>query len=259
MQQPEYWRIVAKVCDFAFQPIVDIGTGRIFGVEALLRGQETAGYASIKELFEAAFQAGMLNPFELYLREKVMHRFRALGSLGRLQLFINIDNRVMAMPDYDPAATGELMLRFGLDPAQVCFELSEQHAFKCFDRTREILSAYRAMGSQIAVDDYGTGFAGLELLYHSEPDFIKLDRFFVSGLDADPKKRLFVGGIVQLAHSLGITVIAEGVETAAELLTCRELGCDLVQGWAIQKPTLDPGELKESYPVGSRQLQLAIA
>ena len=259
MEYPEYWRMVAKLCDFAFQPIVDIHSGRIFGVEALLRGHEAVGFSSVKDVFESACQSGMLNRFELYLREKVMHKFRSIPGSGRLQLFINIDNRVMEMPGYDPGITGELMLRHGLRPDQVCFELSEQHAFKCFDRTREILSAYRAMGSRIALDDYGTGFSGLELLYHSEPDFIKMDRFFVNGIERDHKKQLFVAGIARMARTLGVSMIAEGVESAAELAVCRDLGCDLVQGWVIQKPTLDINGLLDCYPVGVVQLELAIA
>ena len=99
----------------------------------------------------------------------------------------------------------------GLPPSTVCFELSERHQFECFSSIKTTLTTYKQQGYRIAVDDFGTGFSGLQLLYHAEPDFIKIDRFFIAGIAADPKKRLFVFKVLSLAHTLGIAVIAEGV------------------------------------------------
>lgn len=254
MNQPEYWRIVARQCDFAFQPIIDAHNGTCFGVEALLRGHEAAGFANIAEVFEAAWKAGMLHRLEMALREIALRKFRTLAGAASLRLFLNIDNRVMEMPDYRPEDNRELVRRLGLAPQQLCFELSEQHAFKCFDRTKEILAAYRRMGAGIALDDYGTGVSGLELLYHSEPDFLKIDRFFISGLDHDPKKRLFVRGIGEMARTLGCLVIAEGVESETEFRICRDLGCDLAQGYWIQAPTLDAARIQPQYRVETPEL-----
>jgi EAL domain-containing protein (putative c-di-GMP-specific phosphodiesterase class I) len=257
MNNPEYWRIVVSQCDFAFQPIVRAENGLCYGVEALLRGYESAGFATIPEVFESAWRNGMLHRLELGLREAALRKFRRVPDSKTLRLFLNVDNRVMEMPDYDPDASRELIRRFRLDPARVCFELSEQHAYKCYDRTKEILAGYREMGASIALDDYGTGVSGLELLYHSEPDFIKIDRFFIHGLDRDARKQLFVGGIAQMALSLGCAVIAEGVETEAEFLACRDLGIGLVQGWLVQAPVLDPGLIRGGYPLTTTSLASA--
>ena len=100
---------------------------------------------------------------------------------------------------------------------------------------------------KIAIDDFGAGYSGLTLLYHSEPDYIKIDRFFIANINDDSRKKFFVSYVVDLAHMMGIIVIAEGVETAEEFFICREIGCDYVQGFLIQKPQGDISELKFKY------------
>jgi diguanylate cyclase (GGDEF)-like protein len=110
-----------------------------------------------------------------------------------------------------------------------------------------VLDAYRKQGYKIAVDDCGAGFSGLQLLYHTEPDYIKIDRFFIQNLENDPKKRLVVSTIVNMAHFMGSLVLAEGVETLDEYLLCKEIGCDMVQGYFVQKPQIGMETLKKRY------------
>jgi GGDEF domain-containing protein len=112
----------------------------------------------------------------------------------------------------------------------------------------EILGQYRREGFSIALDDYGCGYSGLQLLYQSEPDFIKIDRFFIDGIASDPRKKLFVTTVIAMAHLLGISVICEGIESQEELRICREAGCDFVQGYLIQRPTTNVAELLSAYP-----------
>src|ERR1035437_1973453 len=92
----------------------------------------------------------------------------------------------------------------------VCFEISERHELIFCQETASAFNAYKRQAYKIAIDDFGTGFSGLSLLYHSEPDFIKIDRFFIAEIENNPKKRLFVSDVIKLAHVLGIQVIAEG-------------------------------------------------
>jgi diguanylate cyclase (GGDEF)-like protein len=101
---------------------------------------------------------------------------------------------------------------------------------------------------KIAIDDFGTGYSGLKLLYHAEPHFIKIDRFFINGISHDPKKQLFIRNLIKLTEALNIKVIAEGIESKDEFYVCKEMGCHYVQGYFVQRPTLYVSKLLRSYP-----------
>ncbi len=151
------------------------------------------------------------------------------------------------MPDYQPGVTREILARHGLTTDAICLEISERHDAVSSEASRRTLQQYRQQLFRIAVDDYGTGFSGLQLLYQSEPDFVKIDRFFIEGISTDPRKKLFVSNVINLAHMLGVLVIGEGVETEEELRVCREIGCDLVQGYYVQRPVTDTSALLSTY------------
>ncbi|MCP4117965.1 MAG: EAL domain-containing protein [Desulfobacteraceae bacterium] len=234
--------------DFAFQPIVNIHTGTAFGFEALLRNHEAAGFATIDALFDQAFKEGMLHQVDLVLRKKALAKFSAFKQDCPVKLFFNLDNRLLDSGDYAPGNTLATLESYGYSQDDVCFEISEKHKIYDSADASKTLAAYRSQGFKIAVDDCGAGFSGLQLLYYTEPDYIKIDRFFIQNLAGDPKKRLLVSTIVNLAHFMGCLVMAEGVETPDEFNSCREIGCDMVQGYHIQRPTLDTGALKTRYP-----------
>jgi diguanylate cyclase (GGDEF)-like protein len=242
----DYKDYVEKI-DFAFQPIVNIHTGMCYGVEALMREQENAGFSSIHAFFDLAFKQGCLFWLDLLLREKVIKKFSAIDFHKKIKLFYNLDNRILLMPDYAPGSTSELQAQYGLDQNSLCLEISERHELVFCLETHKAFNAYKHQTYKIAIDDFGTGFSGLQLLYHSEPDFIKIDRFFIAEIETDPKKKLFVSNIIHLAHTLGVQVIAEGIETVNEFYVCHDIGCDLVQGYLIQRPTQRPMEIRYRY------------
>lgn len=241
------WRGIAHTLDYAFQPIVNVHNGICLGYEALLRNYEQAGFNSIKDIFDAAFNEQVLFGFELALREKSLEKFMCLKNHQKAKLFFNIDNRVILMPDYSTGNTSQMLKRFGVLPSSICFEISERHEFDSYPHVKTILNAYKRQFYKIAIDDFGTGYSGLQLLYHSDPDFIKIDRFFISGIEGDSKKKLFLAKVLSLAHILGIITIAEGVETEKEFFFCKEAGCDYVQGFFIQRPTANLDEICEKY------------
>jgi GGDEF domain-containing protein len=109
------------------------------------------------------------------------------------------------------------------------------------------MSHYRHEGFCVAIDDFGIGQSGYKMLYHTTPNIIKIDRFFLSDVDSDPKKKLLARQMVQLSTLMGCRVIAEGIETQAEFLVCKEIGCHLIQGYFIQRPTCICGELLLKY------------
>lgn len=244
---PGEWARRAEELQFAFQPIVNIHTGFCYGFEALLRGHQAVGFDSIQGLFDAAHEAGVLGSLSDVLRRKAVGAFAGTGLAQTTRLFVNIDNRELEDPKCQPGAAADWLSAYGLSPESVCFELSERHQVGSFDERVKSLSRYRRKSFKLAIDDFGTGFSGLQLLYLAEPDFVKIDRFFISDIATDPRKRLFVASIVNIAHVLGVAVIAEGVETLREYRICREVGCDLIQGFFVQRPTTDLSALLVGY------------
>ena len=241
------WQNIVENIDYAFQPIVNIHTGLCYGVEALMRGQEQAGFESITGLFDAARKDQNLFGLDLQLRNRAIQKFTTIYFHKKIKLFYNLDNRLLLMPDYVPGFTSELLSEYGLNYCSICFELSERHELNFGLETRKAFDAYKKQTYMIAIDDFGTGFSGLQLLYHSEPNFIKIDRFFISDIENDPRKKLFVSNIIKLAHIQGIQVIAEGIETEKEFYVCHDMGCDFVQGYFIQRPTQRVSDIQYRY------------
>lgn len=235
------------VLDIAFQPIVDIHSGELFGVEALLRGTDQLGFESIESFFDRLFEDNTLYTFDLALREKVIKKFCTIESHQSIKLFYNLDNRLFEMEDFSKGNTSRILKRYGLDHNSVVFELSEHNEIGNIDNFVSLMSHYRHEGYCVAIDDFGIGQSGFKMLYHAIPNIIKIDRFFLSGIDSDPKKKLLARNMVQLSTSMGCRVIAEGVETKAELSVCKEIGCHMVQGYLIQKPTCVCSQLCSEY------------
>lgn len=253
-----YWRRAVEELDFALQPIVNIHTGVCEGCEALLRQQDRLGYTSPMALFNAAHADGRLPEVELALRDKAINKFTTIPFHHRLKLFYNLDNRLLS-----DAGSGvhislyDFVLRYGIMPGTFVYEISERHEENMqilhdgigLKAIKAQLSNFRGEMFKFAIDDFGTGLSGLQMLYHSEPDFLKIDRFFIDDLAGNRRKKLFVASTINMARTLGNTIIAEGVEREDDFHACHLVGCDYVQGYLIQRPTLNSGEILETYPV----------
>ncbi len=239
------WIEVINKVDHAFQPIVNMNTGVTFGVEALLRNWENVGFSSIADLFNQAFEEKVLFELDLSLREKALNKFLTIPCSNKLKLFYNLDNRLILMPDYSIEKNTELLKSHNLPVGSLCFEVSEQHPW--VDDMTSLLHKYKSEQYRVALDDFGAGFAGLQLLYSTEPNFVKMDRFFIDNICCDAKKKLFVSHSVSLAHTLSIQVVAEGVETKSEFFACSDIGCDLVQGYLVAHPTTNIDEILPLY------------
>lgn len=241
------WTNILEKIDFAFQPIVNIRTGELYAVEALLRNyQYTEEFHSIFGFFDEAYQDGSLYQLDIRLREIALQKFKKLG-MSNVQLFYNLDNRLLYMPDITYGNTSKILENLELSKQNICFELSERGTITDPSAIRNMVNRYKQEGFTIAIDDFGTGISGLQLLYYTESDFIKIDRFFIHQIETDSKKRLFCQNIINMAHIMGMKVIAEGIETVNEFYTCKDIGADLVQGYFVQKPTTKLKEIKENY------------
>ncbi len=239
-------KIVSKI-DYAFQPIVNIKSGKIYGVEALLRNHhEAGGFYSIFNLFDEAYHDGVLYQLDLLLRYKAIEKFNKI-DIENLQLFYNLDNRLISLPDLTSGNTSAILEKFNLNKKSICFELSERNTLKDPSSVTTMVNRYKQEGFDIAIDDFGTGVSGLQLLYYAESNFIKLDRFFINSIQNDGKKRLFCSSIINMSHIMGMKVIAEGLETKEEYLTCKDIGVDLLQGYFVQKPKVEIEKIQSRY------------
>ncbi|MCG8507659.1 MAG: GGDEF domain-containing protein [Rhodospirillales bacterium] len=241
------WEWAMECLDFAFQPIINIHNGVCFGHEALLRNWRDAGFDSIREVFDSAADAMILNRVENTLRAKAIRKFSAIPGGRHLKLFYNLDNRCMDMPDYRPGTTFKHLEQSALPATALYLEISEQRDITRAGDLERILTAYRHQGFKLVLDDYGVGFSQLKMLYRCEPDVLKIDRFFISGVDSDQRKEMLLGQLVELAHLMGALVVAEGIETVPEFFACKRAGCDLAQGFLIQKPTRNINKLSIRY------------
>jgi len=243
----EIWLKRLELLDVAFQPILNIHTGKIFAVEALLRNFRDIGFKSIFDLFDTVSQENMLYTFDLALRKKTFKKFTAIKGYENVKLFYNLDNRLLSMPNYENGNTTLLLKKIGIEKENICFEISERHELKESISVEAIITHYKEENFYIAIDDFGIGYSGYKLLYDATPEIIKIDRYFLQNIDKEMKKQLMLRSIVTLAVQLGISVIAEGVETEGEFLVCKEMGCHLVQGYLVQRPTQVTQEISHSY------------
>lgn len=220
----------------AFQPIVDVVAGTPFAYEALVRGPAGESAASVLARVSEANRYA----FDQQCRVKAIETAVRAGILATgARLSINfLPNAV-----YSPAACIQLTLRTAratsLPTDRLVFEFTENEEMTDPAHVANIVATYRKMGFGTALDDFGAGHAGLNLLARFQPDIIKLDMELIRGIDASLPRRMIVAAVVRLCVDLGITVIAEGIETAAELDTLRAMGVRYIQGYHFAGPAFE--------------------
>lgn len=221
-----------------FQPIFDLLTGELIGHEALSRGPENSELFMPAKLFKAAVGAGRLHELELLCREKSLQRFAELALPGKL--FLNVSASLLSSASHQKGMTLALLEQLGIDQDRIVIELSEQQPYDRCGLTLASVEYYRKMGFSIAIDDLGVGYSGLRLWSDVQPGSVKIDRYFIHYIDKDPVKREFVRSIIAIAQSLHCEVIAEGIETQAELDLLMELGVTRGQGFLLGYPDPHP-------------------
>jgi diguanylate cyclase (GGDEF)-like protein len=221
-----------------FQPIIDLKSGEFLGFEGLIRGPADSPLHSPINLFGAAEQQGLQLELEMLSRQVVLETFAKLNLPGNL--FLNVSPETLTNPSFKDGQTLAFLKQLGLDPARVIIEITENQPTFDFEAMRDALLHYRGMGFKIAIDDLGEGFSSLRLWSELRPEFIKIDMHFVQGVDHDPIKLQFLKSIQHIAESCGTHVIAEGVETEAELRVVKDIGIALGQGYFIARPSPTP-------------------
>jgi EAL domain-containing protein (putative c-di-GMP-specific phosphodiesterase class I) len=221
----------------ALQPIVDVGRQEVWGYEALVRGTAGEGAGAILAQVDDTNRYR----FDQACRVKAIETAGALYRGRRYKLSINF------MPNavYEPAACIRASLeaaeRVGFSHDQLMFEFTENEKMTDVSRVRHIVSEYKRFGFVTALDDFGSGYAGLNLLASFQPDLVKIDMELIRDLHLDRARQAIVASIVMLGRELGISVLAEGVERAEEAQVLQAAGISLMQGYYFAKPAI--GEL----------------
>jgi diguanylate cyclase (GGDEF)-like protein len=223
--------------DVVFQPKLDIRSGRVTGVEALVRWQHhTRGVVAPTEFVRVAEDTGLIKELtDLVLARgiAVLSRFEQCGlDLG---LAVNLSTHDLFDSRLPTRVRGYLDSN-GVRPESLTLEITESSLFVDAPRTRATIDDLHGVGLRLAIDDFGTGYSSLSYLRRLPVQELKVDQSFVGGMLADPHDEVIVRSTIDLGHNLGLTVVAEGVENVAMLERLARFGCDVAQGYGISTP-----------------------
>jgi len=224
-----------------YHPIVVASTREIFGYEALARGQMRT-LRSPEVMFDVAAEADLIWELSRLCRARALEGMETRLAPGQL-LFLNVDPHDFSDPAFNEKEV--------TDPSRIVIEITERTAIKDYPKFRERLKAFRSLGYRFAVDDAGSGYAGLGSIANLEPDFIKLDISLINAIDTNFIKQNLVQTMVRFADDHNAMVIAEGVERAEEFKTVQELGVHLVQGFFLHRPQSASAPLPSPAKVAS--------
>lgn len=221
-----------------YQPMIDLEECKVFAWEALTRGPSISTLHSAKALFDAAVISKKLKPLELLCVNNATKCFEQLLLSGKL--FVNISHELLLAGNTLRKQLKDLISKGPVSPNKIVLELTERGATSSIEKLAEAVDFFHQLGFQIAIDDMGTGNISVDQWMSLRPDYVKIDRHFITGIDSDIEKQDFVRHIVASSRAHHSKVIAEGIETLQELNTIRSLGVTLCQGFFFQRPELAP-------------------
>jgi len=230
----------------AFQPIVDLSSGVLYGHEALVRGPAGESAASIL----AKVTPASLYRFDQACRIRALELAHELGSTSLLS--INFLPNAVYEPQACIQATLDISEKLGWPTNRISFEITETEYVRDRAHMQNIINAYRAMGFTTALDDFGAGYANLGLLVDLHPDVLKIDRELIIDIDHSPRRQAIVDSVISLAERLDIRLIAEGVETLQEARWLYQQGILVQQGYFYARPQT------QALPVVDEQTIIAV-
>jgi EAL domain-containing protein (putative c-di-GMP-specific phosphodiesterase class I)/GGDEF domain-containing protein len=229
-----------------FQAIICFDAREPIGYEALLRPKPKSGFSNPGELFEAAALQHLLPELDLFCLEQAMETFQERALAGKLFLNIVPEN-LRSLP--------QLMASKNFNPQKLVVEISEKYPLVDIEHLLSNLGETRTQGLEIAIDDLGAGYSGLKTWSLIKPNYVKVDRHFITNIDKDAVKREFLRSILEIARGLRSHVIAEGIETPEEYDTISSLHIHYGQGFFIEKPVLNPRTELELPPAKAHDIQ----
>jgi diguanylate cyclase (GGDEF)-like protein/PAS domain S-box-containing protein len=221
-----------------FQPKVDMRTGRVHGLEALVRWlHPTRGLVPPGEFIPLAEELGLIVPIGRWVIREACRQIREWRDNGAAALPVAVNLSARQFADNNLIRDiSEALTAYGVAPYEFEVELTESVLMVDPERANDVLQQLHAMGVRISIDDFGTGYSSLSYLKRFPADTVKIDRSFICGLPGDGDDTAITQAVIAMAHTLGLRVVAEGVETNAQLALLRELGCDEAQGYLLGRP-----------------------
>ncbi|AFY50903.1 PAS domain S-box/diguanylate cyclase (GGDEF) domain-containing protein [Nostoc sp. PCC 7524] len=228
------WAIERQELQVFYQPIVSVATGKITGFESLVRWQHPErGLISPAEFIPIAEETGLIIPIgEFVLRESCQQLRQwqlEVPNIPPLSMNVNLSGKQFSQP-YLVEKIVQILRDVDLEPSSLKLEITESAIMASPEQAATILQQFKALGIKLCIDDFGTGYSSLAYLHHFPIDVLKIDRSFVNRIDRDGERLAIVKAIVTLASNLGMSVVAEGVETISQLVQLRLLQCDQAQG-----------------------------
>ncbi|ABW29916.1 putative bifunctional diguanylate cyclase/phosphodiesterase [Acaryochloris marina] len=237
------WQNELRVC---YQPIISLADGSLQAFEALVRWQHpTLGLLSPDQFIAIAEDSGLIIPIGAWiLREacEQIHKWRNQTHLP-LSMHVNLSARQLDQLDLLDSIRG-ILAETQLDPRGLKLEITETMVFNNLEYAAAMLRQIKGLGIQLSMDDFGTGYASLSYLHQLPVDNLKIDRSFVETIDTSGTESEIIQAVIQLAHSLNIDVVAEGVETVEQANRLKNLGCEYAQGYLFAKP-MEPGQIEK--------------
>ena len=235
-----------------YQPKFDLKTGALYGFESLIRWKHPKrGLIPPDQFIPLAESTGLISKIGSWILRDSCLRGRSWLDQGHGEIEISVNISVVQLLQSDFQKEVKAVLReTGLPPYLLCLELTESLFIgKSISKAKTVLENLRSLGVSLALDDFGTGYSSLSYLEKLPFDKIKIDRSFVSGIETDANKRSLLKGIISLAHTLGRIIVAEGAETPGEVGLLRELGADIVQGYALSRPLTADQAIAEAQTI----------
>jgi EAL domain-containing protein (putative c-di-GMP-specific phosphodiesterase class I) len=218
-----------------FHPIVKLPEYEIIGYEALSRGPGEGEFERPDKLFKIAYESDLLIELERLCRKKAL--MAASNMKPEHMLFLNVEPDSVNDPELRQIAASSLLLDSSITPDRIVLEITERSAILNFSAFRSALEYFRVLDFKIAIDDAGAGYASLQSMIELKPDFIKLDMSLIRGIDSDNVKQQLVKALEGFAQETGVSLIAEGIETKAELKTLLQMNINLCQGFIFAYPS----------------------
>ena len=232
-----------------FQPIVHLREGTILGHEALIRGPADTPLHEPLALLAWASAASFLTGFEMHCVQTILAQWQRMASPGQLFINMSADALVEAIAADEAGRSWfeDAMAHHALDARSIIVELTESPAHAPAEGVRQAVTRLRAVGARVALDDFGEGHSNLRRWTDLQPEFVKIDKFFVQGIASQPQRVELVRTFARLAQTFGTILVAEGVEDARDMGILRELGVELGQGYLFGRPQR---ALRQAIPEG---------
>lgn len=220
-----------------YQPRLCLRSGRIVGLEALVRWQhERLGLLMPGSFVPLAEECGLIVPLGYWVIDRALRDMQWLGECGHPRLHMAVNLSFRQFQDSQLLPTLERLIEgCGIDGRWLEFELTETAVMRRSDYVQETMHRLGHLGVRFSLDDFGTGFSSFEHLSNLPIALLKIDRSFVTGMELNPQSQRLVQAMINLAHNLELQVVAEGVENAEQLQLLREFGCDQVQGYLVSR------------------------